>query len=144
MHSLPVPAGGKAMVFADTNPVHTLYIDGSAKRGTIGGGALLLTPEGEFTQFWRFGIPSRDSNQAEILALLHALDWVTQVAPARTLQVYTDSYELLLHLAKQTERYLGLRELPELFVSRQVVRLQNIANEKNKRADALARKALGI
>jgi ribonuclease HI len=144
MHSLPVPAGGHAMVFADANPVHTLYIDGSAKRGTIGGGALLVTPEGEFTQFWRFDVQSRDSNQAEILALRNALEWVAQVAPARTLQVYTDSYELLLHLVKRTERYLGLQELPELIASRHVVRLQNIANEKNKRADALARKALGI
>lgn len=144
MHSLPVPAGGKAMIFDVASPEHTLYIDGSAKRGIIGGGAFLATPEGEFTQFWRFDIPSRDSNQAEILALRHALHWVTQVAPARTLQVYTDSFELLLHLAKRTERYLGLQELPELLASRQVVRLQNIANEKNKRADALARKALGI
>lgn len=144
MHTLPVPAGGQAMVFADAVAQHTLYIDGSAKHGVLGGGALLVTPEGEFTQFWRFSTPSRDSNQAEILALHHALEWVAQVAPARPLQVYTDSFEMLQHLAKRTERYLGLGELPALFAARQVVRLQNIANKLNKRADALARKALGI
>jgi len=144
VHSLPIPAGGKALVFSDVRPEHTLYIDGSVKRCMLGGGALLITPEGEFSQFWRFDTKSRDSNQAEILAMRHALAWVIQCAPIRALQVYTDSYELLLHLVKHTGRYSGLQELPELITSRQVVRLQNIANEKNKRADALARQALGI
>lgn len=144
MHALPVPPGGQTLILTDATPIHTLYVDGSVKRGAIGGGAILHTPEGEFTNFWRFNMYSRDSNQAEILAVQHALEWVSEVAPGRPLQVYIDSYELLLHLAKKTERYQGLLELPGLFVKHQVARVQNIANNRNKKADALARKALGL
>lgn len=144
MHFLPVPPGGLAMAFSDVPPEQTLYVDGSVKRARLGGGAVLVAPEGESTRFWTFPQQSRDSNQAEILALLHALEWVLQMAPVRPTQVYTDSFELLRHLAKRTARYVGLIELFPLFSSCQVVLLQNIANDRNKRADALARKALGL
>ena len=144
MHSLLVPPGGLALTISDMHPEHTLYVDGSVKRGRLGGGAILVTPEGEHSHFWQFEQTSRDSNQAEILALYHALHWVAVAGPLRPLQVYTDSYELLLHLTKKSARYHGLLELFPLFLSCQVVLLQNIANDKNKKADVLARKALGL
>ncbi|MFN7152327.1 MAG: reverse transcriptase-like protein [Acidovorax sp.] len=136
-------------------PAHWLvYCDGSAvpNPGRMGLGAVLVGPDGsvqhrisEATNF------TGCNNEAELLALLRALQWLeTQVvATASTVQVVSDSSVLVEQLGAQAVAPIA-RLAPLFDEARRVLQrfaqvdLQWVPRHRNGAADALARAALGL
>ncbi len=143
---LPVPPGGHALALhspCGTEPVRSLFVDGTVVRGRQGAGAALRLADGE-VRLGRARLDSfgADSTEAEVNALDWALGWLLSQGPAQPTVVYLDSYQALEHLQRQSGRYAALDTLPERLREAGVVRLQNIERRRNKLADEQARRAL--
>lgn len=145
-----IPPGGHRMVLNDkVSPVRALFTDGTVVKGRVAAGAAVaridahgVCSEPAFVQGWCVAQPSRDSTYAELQALKLALQWLLTLEHCGPTLVFTDSYQLLEHLAKQSSRYEDLQCLPELFEAVGVVELRNLDRSQNKCADALARQAM--
>ena len=132
----------------------TLWCDGSAvpNPGRMGLGAVLRGPDGaaphhicEATTF------TGCNNEAELRALLAALQWLAQQVPAAatTVQVFSDNSVLVAPLgartvppiARLTSLFDEARHALQAFAHAQ---LQWIPRHHNSAADTLARTALGL
>ena len=135
-------------------PLWTLCCDGSAvpNPGRMGLGAVLIGPDGGVAH--RISVATTSTgcnNEAEVRALLLALQWLAQHAPAAktAVQVYSDSSVLVAQLSAGATP--PIERLAPLFDAARralepfgLVNLQWIARHRNGPADALARAALGL
>lgn len=139
------------------DPAHwVVYCDGSAvpNPGRMGLGAVLVGPDGdvqhrisEATTF------TGCNNEAELRALLRALQWLeqdAQVVPTlTTVQVVSDSSVLVAQLGAQAAAPI-VRLAPLFAEVRRVLKqfaqvdLQWVPRHRNGMADTLARAALGL
>ena len=135
-------------------PAWVVHCDGSAwpNPGRMGLGAVVTGPDGavrhqvsEATTF------TGCNNEAELRALMHALQWLAQqgLAASTPVQVFSDSSVLVEQLggrpaaplARLTPLFDEARSLLHAFDD---VRLQWIPRHRNGAADTLARTALGL
>lgn len=131
-----------------------IHCDGSAwpNPGRMGLGAVLTGPDGtvrhqisEATTF------SGCNNEAELRALMQALQWLAQqgLTASATVQVFSDNSVLVeqlgVHPAAPIARLAPLFDEARSALDRfHSVRLQWIPRHRNGAADALARAALGL
>jgi ribonuclease HI len=131
-----------------------IHCDGSAwpNPGRMGLGAVLTGPDGavrhqisEATTF------SGCNNEAELRALMQALQWLAQqgLTASATVQVFSDNSVLVeqlgVHPAAPIARLAPLFDEARSALDRfHRVRLQWIPRHRNGAADALARAALGL
>lgn len=138
-----------------TDPAHwVVHCDGSAvpNPGRMGLGAVLVGPDGtvqhhisEVTTF------TGCNNEAELRALMRALQWLVQQVDAAsiTLQVVSDSRVLVEHLSAPAVAPIA-RLAPLFDEARSVLQqfaqvdLQWVPRHRNGAADTLARAALGL
>jgi len=135
-------------------PAWVIHCDGSASPnpGRMGLGAVVTGPDGavrhqvsEATTF------TGCNNEAELRALMHALQWLAQqgLAASTPVQVFSDSSVLVEQLGGRPAALLA-RLAPLFDEARSVlhafdnVRLQWIPRHRNGAADTLARTALGL
>ncbi|MBT9510777.1 MAG: ribonuclease HI family protein [Acidovorax sp.] len=136
-------------------PAWVIHCDGSAwpNPGRMGLGAVLVGPDGtvqhqisEATTF------TGCNNEAELRALMRALQWLAQqgVVASTPVQVFSDNSVLVEQLGTQRAA-APIARLAALFdEARQAlqrfenVRLQWIPRHRNGAADTLARAALGL
>lgn len=147
--SMPMPMPTPILL-----PRWTVYCDGSAvpNPGRMGMGAVLIGPDGGVEHCISTATTFTGcNNEAEVRALLLALQWLAQHAPAANtaVQVYSDSSVLVAQLSGGAVPPIE-RLAPLLDAARSAlqpfgqVSLQWIARHRNGPADALARAALGL
>lgn len=145
-----LPPGGRLLNLGAPSTGAQLWVDGTVKKGRAAAGAVYLSDGVEREFFWTFETSTNDSTAAELMGLDAALQALHRWEPCRLqgLLVLCDSYQALEHLEKARQggpaRYAVLPALWERLLLGRVFALQNVERKRNHRADALARKALGL
>lgn len=131
-----------------------IHCDGSAwpNPGRMGLGAVLTGPDGAIRhQISEATTFSGCNNEAELRALMQALQWLAQqgLTASATVQVFSDNSVLVeqlgVHPAAPIARLAPLFDEARSALDRfHRVRLQWIPRHRNGAADALARAALGL
>lgn len=131
-----------------------IHCDGSAwpNPGRMGLGAVLTGPDGAIRhQISEATTFSGCNNEAELRALMQALQWLAQqgLTASATVQVFSDNSVLVeqlgVHPAAPIARLAPLFDEARSALDRfHSVRLQWIPRHRNGAADALARAALGL
>ncbi len=134
---------------ADGPPAHLLvYIDGasSGNPGPCGAACVVKTPDGETVLDRARAFGPATNNVAEYQALLLGLETAAMLRPRR-LTIRSDSQLLVRQVAgeyrvKSPHLKPLHRQARAMLEPFETVEIEHIGREKNKEADALARKAL--
>ncbi len=147
------PAAPDAAGSDDSDTAWVIHCDGSAvpNPGRMGLGAVMTGPGGARHTISLATHTTGCNNEAELRALMRALQWLAQqgVAASTPVQVFSDNSVLVAQLGTQATPPIA--RLAPLFdeARRQLqgfgpVGLQWIPRQRNGAADALARAALGL
>ena len=125
-----------------------IHVDGASRGnpGDAGFGVHVADPDGTTVAELYGHLGRATNNVAEYQGLLHALRWA-QAQGARTLEIFSDS-ELLVrqmggrYRVKNPNLQPLYREASDLVAHFERVRLEHVPRAQNKRADALANRAL--
>lgn len=140
-----LPPGGTSLFFGSKQIFDAfVFSDGTVKKGFGAFGYQVLNPAGSLMTegFSRMTYGTRDSTTAEFEGLIAALT-AAHTSGARAVWVGIDSFEAILHTAKESDRYKTLLDrLHEVLKNLEFVCVQAIARKDNKWADHLARKGI--
>lgn len=151
MHTLT--AGGYQLTLGNTSIpfTHFGWSDGSVRKGKLGAGAVLV--DGSATTRYTVSAPiskatQPDSTAAELGAVALLLEQAIE-AGAKAIQIGLDSFEAVLHFqkflnGKPTRYQLEVEKLQAMAQQFERLELINIENRRNKEADNLSRKAIGL
>jgi ribonuclease HI len=125
-----------------------IHVDGASRGnpGDAGFGVHVAEPDGTTVAELYGHLGSATNNVAEYQGLLHALRWARDRGVQR-LEIYSDS-ELLVrqmggrYRVKNPKLQPLYREAAELVARFERVSLQHVPREQNRKADALANRAL--
>lgn len=131
-------------------PWWTLHCDGSAvpNPGRMGLGAVLVAPDGERRTLSRLAPGIGCNNEAELRALIAALD-EARAHGATAVRIHTDSSTVVAHLRPAAPSPIAhlahaFAEARRRLAAFATVELHWIPGHRNAEADALARAALGL
>lgn len=140
-----LPPGGSLFSSGTALPFDGFaFCDGTVKRGNGAYAYVLLDIQGQETRTeWQaMDEPTWDSTTAEFEGLLCTLKEAAY-AGVKRLWVGTDSYQLIEHALKRSDRYgRFIRALDQLMPRFEHLCIQAIERSRNKQADALARKGI--
>lgn len=140
-----LPPGGLTFQVGTALPFDGFaFCDGTVKKGNGAFAYVLLNAEGEESRTgWQvMDEPTCDSTTAEFAGLLSALKEAAY-AGVRRLWVGTDSFQLIEHSLKRSERYARfIQALDQLAPRFEYLCVQAIERTRNKQADALARRGI--
>lgn len=149
MHTLTAGGHQLSLGNGDIPFSHFGWSDGSVAKGRMGAGVVVQseTTRVEVSQSI-VKATQPDSTAAELCAISILLEKAMEQG-AKAIQVGLDSFEAIAHFqkflcGKPTRYQAEVQKLQELAAQFERLELINIANRKNKEADNLSRKAIGL
>ncbi|CAL2266052.1 unnamed protein product [Prunus armeniaca] len=149
----PTPTLGQVHVASDgtldlTQPLWTLYVDGSSNAQGCGDGLVLISPDKAVLEYALHFQFHASNNEAEYEALLAGLRLAKEMG-ARQIQIFSDS-QLVVHqvnqdfTAKDVSMTAYLQHTRHLLATFNAYLINQVPRSENSHADALARLASAI